>query len=79
MLRDDLKKRPDRQEGKENKIDFNWVMITGLQMGFSVNQIKHLRLGQWSDLFDSWAVIFNMKQEHKIFRLPEKEVSLSDI
>ena len=64
------------QEDGDGIIDFSGIIVNGLQMGFTYIEIRHMRLGEFSDYFETYKPVFNMRTTGATYKIPEKRVSM---
>lgn len=73
------KKRIDHasDDAEENQqINFAWILLMGVQMGFSETDVKQMYFGKWSDLFQEYKKLHNFKVKKYLFKETKKPVSL---
>ena len=76
------KKRIDHAEEREEEpqpVNFAWILMIGVQMGFSETEIKRMYFGKWSDLFEEYKKFYNFKIKSGLFKEQEEQVSLLDL
>ena len=67
------------KEKGDGKIDFSGVIINGMQMGFTFKEVCKMRLGEFSDYFEVYKPIFNMRSQGATYKMPEERVSMRDL
>lgn len=60
-------------------IDFFGLLAHALEMGLTKTEWEHMRMGEYTDLFDSYRPIHNMRVQKYIYPLPEEKVSMRDL
>lgn len=67
-------------QGKEEKIDFAWVIWIGMnRLGFTYRQVGQLYFGAWSDLFDVYKKQHNFVIKKGLYRIPEEDEPVSSL
>lgn len=61
----------DRGNGNE-KIDFWRITAQGLHMGLTKQEIEHLYMGEYMDLFDAYKEIHNMEVRKMLYVIPDR-------
>lgn len=57
-------------------IDYDWVILWAMQMGFSYKEAWRLEFGRWSDLFETYKKIHNLQVTQTVFPEPRKVESI---
>ena len=52
-------------------IDFSWVFVIGMRMGFTYSETGHLYFGRWNDLFEAWKEQYNFETKKMIYKTME--------
>ena len=60
-------------------IDFWGLLAHGLEMGLSMEEFGSMRMGEYSDTFETYKLIHNSMVNKTIYPLPEKQVSMRDL
>ena len=60
-------------------VDFVNILAHALEMGLSKTEWEHMRMGEYTDLFDAYKPIHNMRIQKYIYPLPEEKVSMRDL
>ena len=68
---------PQLRKNEDLEVDFEWVILWGLRMGFSYDEVRHMEFGKWMDFFTTYKTIHNMTVSQSIFPEPRKVESLS--
>ena len=77
------KKREDHAgepegDGESERINFAWIVFVGMEIGYREQEIAHMYLGKWCDLFEEYKKMHNIRMQRMIFT--EKKVqSLMDL
>ena len=48
-------------------------------MGFTFREVCKMRLGEFSDYFETYKPIFNMRSQGATYKMPEERVSMRDL
>ena len=67
---------PRINEDKDPQIDFEWVYAWAMQMGFTYQEARRLEYGKWSDFFEAYKKIHNMRVTQTMFPEPRKVESI---
>ena len=68
---------PNLNKNETLDIDFEWVYLWGMRMGFPYDAVRHMEFGQWMDFFTTYKTIHNMTVGQSIFPEPRKVESLN--
>ena len=49
-------------------IDFNWVYMIGMRIGFSYQEVQRLRWGQWGDMYACFKEQYNFETQKMIYK-----------
>lgn len=58
------------------KLDFEFILLWSMQMGFTAREAWRLTYGQWSDYFEEYKKIYNMKMRQVLFTEPRQIESI---
>ena len=58
-------------------LDFPWFLFYGLKMGLTKEEVAHITMGDFLDLFEVYKESHNMDAERKIYTKPKKSSLLS--
>ena len=72
-------KAKNHAERDREKINFAWVIFTGMQIGYTEKEIAHMYFGKWADLFKEFKRMHNYKMKRMIFEEEKKVESLMDL
>lgn len=78
------KKRKDHAEEIEEysdehePINFAWIILIGMKIGYSEKEISHMYFGKWCDMFEEWQKLHNLEMRRVIFE-KKKRVSILDL
>lgn len=62
------------KESEEDKeINFAWLLIYGMQMGFAEEEIERMTFGKWLDCFEVYKRCHNMKASGMIYKIEKDE------
>lgn len=66
--------------GEESEpINFAWVILMGMEIGYTEKEISRMYFGKWCDLFEEYKKFYNFKMKKCLFEEEKKEVSLMDL
>ena len=76
------KKRKDHveenEDGDSEPMNFAWIVLIGMKIGYSEQEVAHMYLGKWLDLYEEFKKMHNMTMKRMIFE--ERKVgSLLDL
>lgn len=67
------KKINTKQKESDLPIDFAWIYIVGMRMGFRYAEVRHMRFGTWADMFDAYKQQYNFETKRILYNLQEEE------
>lgn len=79
------KKRVDHAEDEgdideeECPLDFAWLLYMGMQFGFTQNEISHMYLGKWMDIFEVHKHYHNFRMKKGLYKEKPEKVSIFSI
>ena len=60
-------------------IDFAWIVLIGLQIGYSEKEVGRMYFGKWYDLFCEYKKLHNLRMKRCLFPEEKRQVSMIDI
>lgn len=77
------KKRSVHAEGNERDdgelINFAWIVVIGMKIGYAEREVAHMYFGKWCDLFEEYKKLHNFEVSRTLFKAAEKERSLMEL
>lgn len=65
-------------DGESEPINFAWVILIGMKIGYSEAEIAKMYFGKWCDMFEEYQKFYNFEIKRGLFE-EKKEVSLMDL
>lgn len=57
----------DTEKNRE-PIDFDWIYMIGMKLGFSYSEVQHLYWGKWNDMVEYWKEQHNFETKKMIYK-----------
>lgn len=48
-------------------IDFAWVILIGMKIGYTEKEIAHMHFGKWCELYEAFQNMHNLEMNRGIF------------
>lgn len=62
----------DEDDEESGEIDFEWIFLWLMHMGFTYQEAQHLTFGQWRDYFTRYKPIHNIIVTQSTFKEPRR-------
>lgn len=63
----------DEEDQTDVEIDFAWLLVQGIQMGFSEEEIERMTFGKWIDCFEVYKRCHNMRAAGAMYKVEVAE------
>lgn len=65
--KDHAEELDERSDEDPEPINFAWVILIGMEIGYTEREISQMYFGKWCDMYEEWQRFYNFKTQKGIF------------